>query len=171
MALELVDKQLLTLKSELADGEWKNCNILATIERHGKNGNLSVCALKNYGIKGGAVATSISHDSHNAVCAGDNAADMAAACNRRKEIGGGYGIASGGKIVDELPFPAYGLTSILSAEDTEKIIDRMETRAHEMGVNPNVDAFTTLSFVALPVIPFVRLLDTGLYDTQERRFL
>ena len=171
VALELVDKQLLTLKSELADGEWKNCNILATIERHGKNGNLSVCALKNYGIKGGAVATSISHDSHNAVCAGDNAADMAAACNRLKEIGGGYVIASGGKIVDELPFPAYGLTSILSAEDTEKIIDRMETRAHEMGVNPNVDAFTTLSFVALPVIPFVRLLDTGLYDTQERRFL
>lgn len=171
VALELVDKQLLTLKSELAEGEWKNCNILATIERHGKNGNLSVCALKNYGIKGGAVATSISHDSHNAVCAGDNAADMAAACNRLKEIGGGYVIASGGKIVDELPFPAYGLTSILSAEDTEKIIDRMETRAHEMGVNPNVDPFTTLSFVALPVIPFVRLLDTGLYDTQERRFL
>lgn len=171
IALELVDGQLVTLKAELADGEWKSLDMLATAERFGKNGNLSVCVLKNYGIKGGAVATSVSHDSHNAVCAGDSARDMAVALNRLKELGGGYVVASGGKVADELPLPAYGLMSVTDAESTEECIARLEKLAHSMGVNANVDVFTTLSFVALPVIPFVRLLDTGLYDTQERRFL
>lgn len=171
IALELVDGQLVTLKAELADGEWKSLDMLATAERFGKNGNLSVCVLKNYGIKGGAVATSVSHDSHNAVCAGDNARDMAVALNRLKELGGGYVVAAQGKVAGELPLPAYGLMSVTDAESTEECIARLEKLAHSMGVNANVDVFTTLSFVALPVIPFVRLLDTGLYDTQERRFL
>lgn len=171
IALELVDGQLVTLKAELADGEWKSLDMLATAERFGKNGNLSVCVLKNYGIKGGAVATSVSHDSHNAVCAGDNALDMAVALNRLKELGGGYVVASGGKVADELPLPAYGLMSVTDAESTEEAIARLEKLAHSMGVNEKVDVFTTLSFVALPVIPFIRLMDTGLYDTQERKFL
>lgn len=171
IALELVDGQLVTLKSALADGEWQSLDMLATAERFGKNGNLSVCVLKNYGIKGGAVATSVSHDSHNAVCAGDNALDMAVALNRLKELGGGYVVASGGKVADELPLPAYGLMSVTDAESTEEAIARLEKLAHSMGVNEKVDVFTTLSFVALPVIPFIRLMDTGLYDTQERKFL
>lgn len=171
IALELVDGQLVTLKSALADGEWQSLDMLATAERFGKNGNLSVCVLKNYGIKGGAVATSVSHDSHNAVCAGDNALDMAVALNRLKELGGGYVVASGGKVADELPLPAYGLMSVTDAESTEEAIARLEKLAHSIGVNEKVDVFTTLSFVALPVIPFIRLMDTGLYDTQERKFL
>lgn len=171
IALELVDGQLVTLKSALADGEWKSLDMLATAERFGKNGNLSVCVLKNYGIKGGAVATSVSHDSHNAVCAGDNARDMAVALNRLKELGGGYVVAAQGKVAGELPLPAYGLMSVTDAESTEECIARLEKLAHSMGVNANVDVFTTLSFVALPVIPFIRLMDTGLYDTQERKFL
>lgn len=170
VAIGLVDGQLLTELVHADEGE-DGLDILATAERHGRNGNLSVCHLKGYGVKGGAVATSISHDSHNAVCAGDNGADMALALRRLKEIGGGYVIAAGGKIAAELPMPAFGLMATGGAEEVSRRIEEMERVAHAMGVNPGVDAFTTLSFVALPVIPRMRLLDTGLYDTEAGKFL
>ena len=170
IAIGLVDGQLLTELVHADEGE-DGLDILATAERHGRNGNLSVCRLKGYGVKGGAVATSISHDSHNAVCAGDNGADMALAFRRLKEIGGGYVIAAGGKIAAELPMPAFGLMATGGAEEVSRRIEEMERVAHAMGVNPGVDAFTTLSFVALPVIPRMRLLDTGLYDTEAGAFL
>lgn len=170
VAIGLVDGQLLTELVHADEGE-DGLDILATAERHGRNGNLSVCHLKGYGVKGGAVATSISHDSHNAVCAGDNGADMALALRRLKEIGGGYVIAAGGKIAAELPMPAFGLMATGGAEEVSRRIEEMERVAHAMGVNPGVDAFTTLSFVALPVIPRMRLLDTGLYDTEAGAFL
>lgn len=170
VAIGLVDGQLLTELVRVDEGD-DGLDILATAERHGRNGNLSVCRLKGYGVKGGAVATSISHDSHNAVCAGDNGADMALALRRLKEIGGGYVIAAGGKIAAELPMPAFGLMATGGAEEVSRRIEEMERVAHAMGVNPGVDAFTTLSFVALPVIPRMRLLDTGLYDTEAGAFL
>ena len=170
VAIGLVDGQLLTELVHADEGE-DGLDILATAERHGRNGNLSVCHLKGYGVKGGAVATSISHDSHNAVCAGDNGADMALALRRLKEIGGGYVIAAGGKIAAELPMPAFGLMATGGAEEVSRRIEEMELVAHAMGVNPGVDVFTTLSFVALPVIPRMRLLDTGLYDTEAGAFL
>lgn len=170
VAIGLVDGQLLTELVHADEGE-DGLDILATAERHGRNGNLSVCRLKGYGVKGGAVATSISHDSHNAVCAGDNGADMALALARLRDIGGGYVIAAGGKIAAELPMPAFGLMATGGAEEVSRRIEEMERVAHAMGVNPGVDAFTTLSFVALPVIPRMRLLDTGLYDTEAGKFL
>lgn len=168
----LVDGQLLTVKEEfeseqLSEGE----DLLATAERHGKNGNLAVCRLKGYGIRGGAIATSVSHDSHNAVCAGDNGRDMSIALARLREIGGGYVIVSEGKVAGELSMPAFGLMATGDAEEVSAAIARLEEMAHAMGVNKGVDAFTTLSFVALPVIPRMRLLDTGLYDVEEGRFL
>lgn len=170
VGIGLVDGQLLTENVTLTGAE-KGLNLLATAERHGKNGNLSVCYVKNYGIEGGAVATSVSHDSHNAVCVGDNGSDMALALNRLRKTGGGYVIASKGKIVGELPMPAFGLMAIGNAEETSRRIEELERAAHAMGVNKGVDVFTTLSFVALPVIPRMRLLDTGLYDTEEQKFL
>ena len=170
VAIGLVDGQLLTELVHADEGE-DGLDILATAERHGRNGNLSVCYIAGYGIRGGAVATSISHDSHNVVCAGDNGADMALALRRLKEIGGGYVIAAGGKIAAELPMPAFGLMATGSAAEAAEGIARMERIAHSMGVNPGIDAFTTLSFVALPVIPRMRLLDTGLYDTGAGAFL
>ena len=169
VAVGLVDGQLLTTKESVADGERPN--LLATVERHGKNGNIAVCYLKNYGLQRGAVATSVSHDSHNVVCAGACAEDMAVACNRLRENGGGYVVADGGKVVDELPLAAYGLMSTAGAEETADNIARLEKCAHALGVNPAIDPFITLSFTALPVIPRLRLLDTGLYDTETRSFI
>ena len=123
-----------------------------------------------YGITDGAIATSVSHDAHNVVCAGDNAADMALACNFLREQGGGYVIASKGEIIGCFALPAYGLMSALNAEDAMKGIHDLEEMAYHMGVNRNVDPFITLSFVALPVIPSIRLMDTGLYNVDEHKF-
>lgn len=171
IAIGLVDGQLLTLKVHPSAEERKNLSLLATIERYGKNGNMAVCLMKGYGIHNGAVATSVSHDSHNVICAGDNPADMAVACNRLKELGGGYVIASEGKVIGECALPAYGLMSDRDADTVSATIHELETKAHALGVNPGIDPFTTLSFVALPVIPSLRLLDTGLYDVDEGKFI
>ena len=170
-AIKIVDGQLLTEHVALDNGEYKGLNILATVERHGKNGNIAVCPLIGYNIKGGAVATSVAHDSHNVICAGDNAEDMAVACNRLRNIGGGYVIASDGEVIDEFALPCYGLMSPLGIDDAITGISRLEHKAHELGVNQNIDPFITLSFLALPVIPQIRLLDTGLYDVQHAHFI
>lgn len=143
-ALGLVDGQLLTKHIELKGDEWKNLTRLATIERYGKNGNIAVCAMDGYGIKNGAVATSVSHDSHNVVCAGDNEEDMAIACNRLKEIGGGYVIASKGKVVGDVPLKAFGLMSVENARTTASLILNLEAEAHKLGVNQNIDPFITV---------------------------
>ena len=166
----LVDGQLLTEHIAVAEEALQHCCKLATIERHGKNGNISVCPLSGYGIVNGAVATSVAHDSHNVICAGDNAIDMVAACNRLREIGGGYVIASKGKVIDEFALPYFGLMSDKPVSEAIEAISRLERKAHELHVNPRIDPFTTLSFLALPVIPDIRLLDTGLYDVKNGKF-
>ena len=166
----LVDGQLLTEHIAVAEEALQHCCKLATIERHGKNGNISVCPLSGYGIVNGAVATSVAHDSHNVICAGDNAKDMATACNRLREIGGGYVIASKGKVIDEFALPYFGLMSDKPVSEAIEGISRLERKAHELHVNPRIDPFTTLSFLALPVIPDIRLLDTGLYDVKNGKF-
>lgn len=171
IAIGLVDGQLLTRRIYPSQEECNGLSMLATIERYGKNGNMAVCLMNGYGIHNGAVATSVSHDSHNVICAGDNPADMAVACNRLKELGGGYVIASEGKVIGECALPAYGLMSDRDADTVSATIHELETKAHALGVNPGIDPFTTLSFVALPVIPSLRLLDTGLYDVDEGKFI
>ena len=145
-------------------------NMLATIERYGKNGNFSLAKCVGYGVTDGAVATSVSHDAHNVVCIGDYASDMALACNFLRELGGGYVIASKGKVLGYFALPAYGLMSERNAEEAMAGIHELELLAYRMGVNPSIDPFITLSFVALPVIPGIRLLDTGLYNVLENKF-
>lgn len=169
-ALALVEGQLLTRKIHPSPAEQQHMTLLANIERHGKNGNIALCLMDGYGIKNGAVATSVSHDSHNVICAGDNPSDMAVACNRLKEIGGGYVVASCGQILGEVVLPAYGLMSDQDASTTTEQIHHLETTLHTLGVRKTID-LVNLTFVALPVIPSIRLLDTGLYDVDERKFI
>ena len=170
VAIRLLPGEVVTAVATSDEFGDARMNMLATIERYGKNGNYSVAKCVGYGIKDGAIATSVSHDSHNVVCAGDNASDMALACNFLRELGGGYVIASKGKILGHFALPAYGLMSTLNAEEAMVKIHELEELAHQMGVNQDIDPFITLSFVALPVIPGIRLLDTGLYHLYEQKF-
>lgn len=176
--LELVPNQLLTIhKKEAVPGENgvfvpdDAYGKLVVVERHGKNGAIGVCPIKGYGIKNGAVATTVSHDSHNIIAAGDNDADIVCAVNKLKDIKGGYVIASEGKVVDVLPLEIAGLISTDKAENVQKQTGKMVEIVRSMGVKEGVDPFTTLSFMALTVIPEVRLTEKGMFDVTQMKFI
>lgn len=176
--LELVPNELLTLHREEevpgADGEFipdQEYGKLVVVERHGRNGKAGVCPVKGYGIHSGAIATTISHDSHNIVAAGDNDRDILCAVKELERIQGGYVIASGGRVVDELPLAISGLMSVEAAETVQKKTGEMVHKARQMGVSEGVDPFITLSFTALTVIPALRLTESGIFDVAAMRFI
>ncbi|MEG0115534.1 MAG: adenine deaminase C-terminal domain-containing protein, partial [Hydrogenoanaerobacterium sp.] len=134
-------------------------------------GHIGLAAIKGFGIKNGAVASSVSHDCHNIVAAGDNDADILAAVRELMRTQGGYAIACGGKITASLPLPVMGLMSDNGYEEVNSTLHNMVELAHKMGLNPNIDPFITLSFTALPVIPTLRLTTKGLYDVTLEQFV
>ena len=134
------------------------------VERHGRSGGIAVCPLKGYGIRGGAIATSVAHDSHNVIAAGDNDEDLALAINQLKSMGGGSVLVSGGQVLGQLPLPVAGLMSTDPWEDVQRNTAAILKQASQMGIPYHVDPFTSLSFLALPVIPELRLTDRGLFD-------
>lgn len=169
--IEMVAEQLTTnhLLEEIpgADGSFapnQEYNKLCVVERYGKGGNVGVAPLKGFGILNGAIATSVSHDSHNIIAAGDNDTDIILAVEALRESQGGYVIASGGKVIDVLPLSVAGLMSTLSCREVQEKAGSMLAFAHSLGIPEGIDPFITLSFLALPVIPSIRLLDRGLFD-------
>ncbi len=136
---------------------------IAAVERHHNSGKIGVAIAKGYGIKGGAVASSVSHDSHNIIVIGDNDEDMAIAVNEIHRVQGGYTVVENGKVFETLPLPIMGLmTDVHFAEVNEKL-RVMKEKAYEMGVSEEFDPFITLSFMALTVIPELRITPRGLY--------
>ncbi|MBC3888692.1 adenine deaminase [Acetobacterium paludosum] len=137
---------------------------LCVIERHRNTGNVRVAAIKGFGIKKGAIATTVAHDSHNIIVAGDNDADILLAVDCLSEINGGYVVVSEHAVLGSVPLPIAGLMSLDSGETVQKKIASLVAYAHDLGIPTGVDPFITLSFMALPVIPSLRLTDLGLFD-------
>ncbi|MFA9465590.1 MAG: adenine deaminase [Velocimicrobium sp.] len=169
--IEMIPEQLVTNHLlEKIPGEHgifipnKEYNKLCVIERYGKSGCIGIAPLKGFGIVNGAIATSVSHDSHNIIVAGDNDKDILLAVNKIKETQGGYVIASMGKVIDVLPLSVGGLMSTQSCKEVQEKASTMLSFAHSLGIPEGIDPFITLSFLALPVIPHLRLLDRGLFD-------
>ncbi len=144
---------------------------LCVFERHRGTGNAAAAPLRGYGIVNGAIATSVAHDSHNIIAAGDNDADIIKAVETIKDIQGGYALVSEGKVVGTLSLPVAGLLSMEPAAKIQKNIDEMLQKAWNMGISKNIDPFITLSFMALPVIPELRLTDLGLVDVTTFQLL
>lgn len=144
---------------------------LAVIERHGKNGNVAVAPLKGYGLKNGAIATTVAHDSHNIIVAGDDDEDMLLAIEQLGKIGGGYVLVKGGKVLGTMPLPVAGLMSTEPSDVVQRITADMIAKAQKMGVPYYFDPFISLSFLALPVIPALRLTDKGLFDVEKYRLI
>lgn len=146
---------------------------LAVVERHKATGHVGVALLDPaYGLKHGAIATSVSHDSHNIVVAGDNEADMQVAVERVAALQGGIVMVAEGKVVDELALPVAGLMSDDTPANTAAAIQRLMALAYErFGVTKESDAFMTLSFLALPVIPHLKLTTLGLFDVDSFKFV
>ena len=139
---------------------------IAVIERHHATGKMGVGLLDaQYGLKGGAIATTIAHDSHNIVVAGDNEDDMLLAVREMERIGGGIVMVSGGRVLAELPLPIGGLMSDEPAEAVANRLRELLKLAHEhYHIWEGADAFMTLSFLALPVIPHFKITARGLFD-------
>ncbi|MCQ2389907.1 MAG: adenine deaminase [Kiritimatiellae bacterium] len=143
---------------------------LAVIERHGKNGNIGYAYASGTGLVRGAIATTIAHDSHNLIVLGAEDADMRLATARLAEIGGGACVACGGEVVAELPLPIGGLMSPQSAAEVAARDARLREAAKVTGCTLP-EPLGTLSFLALPVIPHLKLTDRGLFDGDRFAFV
>ena len=136
---------------------------IAVLERHHASGRVGLGFATNVGLQRGAFASTVAHDAHNVVVLGVDDADMAACVSRMPEIGGGIVIAEGGRVVEELPLPVAGLMSDQPLADVHRRIKSMEKRLAAMGVTMDAP-FMTLSFLALSVIPELKITDRGLVD-------
>ena len=139
---------------------------IAVVERHHATGKMGVGLLDaQYGLKGGAIATTIAHDSHNIVVAGDDEQDMLLAVREMERIGGGIVMVSKGKVLAELPLPIGGLMSDQPAEAVaDKLRELLQLASGHYHIWEGADAFMTLSFLALPVIPHFKITARGLFD-------
>ena len=145
---------------------------VAVIERHHGTGNAGVGLLRGYGLQRGAVAVSIAHDSHNIIVAGASNEDMAFAVETVAAQQGGMAVVLAGKVLAAIPLPIAGLMSDQSAEWLEQQMEVLYEQAYGvLGVNRAVDAIMTLCFMSLPVIPQIKLLDTGLFDVEKFGFM
>ena len=136
---------------------------IAVVERHGKNGNIATGFVRGFGMQAGAIAATVCHDHHNIACVGVNYDDMALASNRLSEIEGGFVVARDGKILAELALPVAGLMSLEPFETVRDELIDLRAAAASLGVTLN-EPFLQLAFLALPVIPSLKITDRGMVD-------
>ncbi|MCR5760786.1 MAG: adenine deaminase [Sphaerochaetaceae bacterium] len=145
---------------------------IAVVERHHGTGNVGLALYEGFGLKGGAVATSVGHDSHNITVAGDNSEDMYAACQELIRLGGGMAVAKGGKILCSVEHEIAGLMADKSGREVaDELTEIQEVARRELGIREEVDPFMTLCFMSLPVIPDIKITDCGLFDVIEYKFI
>ncbi len=144
---------------------------IAVIERHKNTRHIGIGYLQGYGLKTGAVATSISHDSHNIIVVGTSEEEMALAANRVVENRGGIVVTADGTVTAELVLAIAGIMSDDTLENVNRDLEAAKAVAISQGVNPGIDPFMTLSFMALPVIPTLRLTTRGIIDVNTQQYI
>ena len=143
---------------------------LVVVERHKATGNIGVGLVGGFGLRRGALATSVAHDSHNIVVVGVDDADIYAAVKEAERNQGGLCVVAGGEVLASLPLPIAGLLSTEPLEAVAGKLEDLERLAAELGCSVN-SPFSVLSFLALPVIPELKLTDMGLVDVMAGRLL
>lgn len=139
---------------------------IAVVERHGINGNTATGFVKGFGLKAGAIASTVCHDHHNIAAVGVDYDDMALASNRLGEIEGGFVVVRDGKVLAELPLPVAGLMSLESFEHVRDRLVELRDAARSLGVTLE-EPFLQLAFLALPVIPALKITDRGMVDVHK----
>lgn len=139
---------------------------IAVIERHGRKGNIATGFVRGFGMQAGAIASTVCHDHHNIVAVGADYDDMALAANRLTEIEGGFVVVRDGRILAELPLPVAGLMSLDPFETVERHLRALRGAARSLGVVLE-EPFLQLAFLALPVIPALKITDRGLVDVER----
>ncbi len=162
---------------EIKDGKFiysKDKDILkiAVIERHNATGNIGLGLVENFKLKGGAIGTTIAHDSHNIIVIGDNDDDILMVVKELEKIKGGITMVSNGSILKSLPLSIAGIMSNESVEKvSEELKEMIKLSYRKLNVNRDLEPFMTLSFLALPVIPDVKITDLGLFDVTKFQFV
>ena len=169
----MVPGQIITQDAGYANQVDTTQDILkmAVVERHKHTGHIGVGYLKGYGLKSGAVAASVAHDSHNIICVGENDQDMALAVNRITQNHGGIVVVEKGRILAELPLEIAGLMSGKPLPEVNTLLEDAKTAAYGLGVGREIDPFMTLSFMSLPVIPTLRLTTRGVFDVGTQKYI
>lgn len=158
--------------NEFIYDENKDLVKVAVVERHQNTGNVAVALLKDYGIKEGAIALSIAHDSHNIIVVGVNDDDMAFAVEELIKQGGGIILVNNKKVIESMPMPIGGLMSDKSGEWVDEKLKSIHEVAHNiLKVSENVEPVMTLCFMSLAVIPEIKITDMGLFDVTKFEFI
>ena len=169
----MVDGEITTIDAGYSDRIDVEKDILkiAVVERHKNTHHIGIGFLRGYGLKSGAVATSVSHDSHNIIVVGTNEDDMAAAVNRVVELNGGIVVWDNGEPAAEVPLAIAGIMSDEPLTVVNQKLEDAKEKAHSLGVGRGVDPFMTLSFMALPVIPSLRITTRGVFDVTQQKYV
>lgn len=181
-AIEVIQTEALTNEAIVdvvrdSNGEFvynpkKPVAKIAVVERHHNTGNVFVGLLKDYGIKHGAIGTSIAHDSHNLIVTGTNDEDMALAVEELKKQDGGVVLVNNGEVICSFVLPVGGLMSNLSGEEVVEQQSKVDKAAREvLGIAEDVDPIMTLGFMSLAVIPSLKITDLGLVDVNKAEFV
>ncbi len=178
-AISLIPKELLTDEKHVTVDFEKNNGIdlerdilkIAVVERHHSTGHKGVGFITGAGLKSGAIASSVSHDSHNLIIVGTNEADMAIAGNRIKELQGGIVAVKDGRVIEEMPLPIAGLMSDLPAAEVAELNEAVRAGAHALGVPVGQEIFMTMAFMSLPVIPHLKMTTRGLIDVNRQKLV
>ncbi len=176
--INLIKDQIVTGKEEMEfedsvkidDLVANNLVKISVVERHKKTGNVGLGLLKGFGLRKGAIAISVGHDSHNIIVVGLNSKDMYKAVKEIEKLQGGITVVENGELIDCLPLEIAGLMSKDSIPAVAKRLKKMKEKVYSMGVTRQ-SPFMTLSFMALPVIPSLKITDQGLFDIDENRFV
>jgi adenine deaminase len=173
--VELVPDQVITRATSdaptveggrIAADPDRDLTKLAVVERHRASGRTGIGFVRGFGLRRGAFASTVAHDAHNVVVAGVDDDDMACCVRRMAEIGGGLVVCDGGKVVGELPLEIAGLMSAAPAREVVDGLERLEAILKGMGVSIGTP-FMYLSFLALSVIPEMRVTDQGIVDVRS----
>ncbi len=144
---------------------------IAVAERHMHTGHIGLGFINGIGLKEGAIASSVSHDSHNLVVIGTNDFDMAAAANRIRELGGGCAVVKAGRVLAEMPLPVAGLMSEGSAEVVANENEKVRKAVYKLGAHKGLEPFMTMAFMSLSVIPNLKITTGGLVDVNSQKLV
>lgn len=161
---QIISRQKIIPVEEI--GPDRDIITVSVVERHNKNGNVALGLVQGFGIKNGALASTVAHDSHNLILVGDNEDDMILAAHTVEDFHGGLAVVAKGKVLAFLELPVAGLMSMESASFVAERYSKLLRAAGRIGCTL-LSPFMTMSFLALPVIPELKITDKGLIDVQQ----
>lgn len=163
---QLLTEKMVIPKEKYTTGQYDIAK-LVVIERHKATGNIGLGLVTGFNLKGGAIVSTVAHDSHNIVAIGDNDEDIVKAVKTVVELNGGLAVVKDGRVLASLSLPVGGLMSEEPLERVVEKVEQLEKAAQELNIPKELSPFMTLSFLSLPVIPHLRVTDKGLVDVDE----